>query len=172
MEIQELCAGVSHWQPQPHHLPPQFMATKSTDGPGSDPVEPAQDLAPEVGAPSRNPVQHSSGPFGRGDNFFPLPSGVLRQLILPVPIHRSTYQAVRLELSAGGFNLQTHTPPQDSPLTTVMAQSTRRLSTRIGRGIPRTKWRSTLVTIPITSRRHTPPRLMKKNHVNCNIGEF
>ena len=69
MKIQEASSGVAHQHPRTRHLPPHLADTKITGGLGSDLTNPVQDLAPEVGRPSRHDAKDSAGPAGGGGLF-------------------------------------------------------------------------------------------------------
>ena len=77
MDIQEAHAGVDHQHPESHHLSSNVAAKIFLGRPGSNPIDLDQDLTPEVGAPSYNPVQYSARPSGRKVGVCPPIGGTL-----------------------------------------------------------------------------------------------
>ena len=97
---------------------PTLWLQKSIGKTCSYPADLAQNLAPEVGVPSRHIENHSAGSTIRRGTVCPPPSDVIREPSLTDTIYSYTYQSTILGPPDGRFSLQTHTPPQTpSPLS-------------------------------------------------------
>ena len=86
MDIEEACDEVAHQHPEPHHIPPNLAAVKSTRGTVSNTTDLVQNLMQKLGMPSRHPVQHSAGPAWRTGVLCPNPGDFFGQPRLPARI--------------------------------------------------------------------------------------